>query len=191
MKEFDTSLVDRAIQYATEAHQGAERRGKGFPYIIHPLEAMSIVATITTDPELLAAAVLHDVVEDTYHTVEDIRADFGDRIARLVDAESDVVFENMSEEESWHMRKQIGIDHLKAADTDVKIVAMGDKLSNMRAMAIDYRAIGDELWNRFHVSDKSEHSWRYHGLLDALYELKDTDAYMEFSTLVEEVFGDI
>ena len=190
MKEIDTSIVDKAIVYATEAHSGIERRGKGFPYIIHPLEAMSIVATITTDPELLAAAALHDVIEDTDQTADDIRAVFGDRIATLVDAESDAVFENMSLEDSWHMRKQMGIDHLKAASKDVKIVAIGDKLSNMRAMAIDYREIGDDLWNRFHVKDKSEHSWRYHALLDSLSELDGTPAYAEFSALVEEVFGD-
>ena len=69
----DTSFVDKAIIFAVNAHAGTERRGKGFPYIIHPLEAVSIVATITSDPELLAAAALHDTVEDTDVTVDQIR----------------------------------------------------------------------------------------------------------------------
>lgn len=190
MRNIDTSLVDKAIQFATVAHKDVERRGKGYPYIIHPLEAMTIVATISNDPELLAAAVLHDVIEDTDITATDIESDFGERVAQLVQAESDVVFENMSEEDSWHMRKQISIDHLKSASKDIKIVAIGDKLSNMRTIASDYRKIGDELWNRFHVKDKAEHSWRYHGLLDALDELAGTEAYSEFSALINEVFGD-
>ena len=69
----DTTLVDKAIIFATNAHKNSERRAKAFPYIIHPLEAMAIVATMSNDPELLAAAVLHDTVEDTNVTIEDIR----------------------------------------------------------------------------------------------------------------------
>lgn len=84
-REIDTSLLDRAIIYAVHAHQGVERSGKGFPYIVHPLEAVSIVATMTNDQELLAAAVLHDVVEDTPVTVDELRKEFGERVARLVD----------------------------------------------------------------------------------------------------------
>ena len=66
----DTTLFDAAAQFAIEAHRGGERRGKGFPYIIHPMEAASIVATVTNDPEMLAAAILHDTVEDTDVTIE-------------------------------------------------------------------------------------------------------------------------
>jgi hypothetical protein len=87
--ELDTSLLDNAIRFAVQAHAGTERRGKGFPYIVHPLEAMAIVATMTSDQELLAAAALHDILEDTDLTVEDLRKTFGDRIARIVEEESD------------------------------------------------------------------------------------------------------
>ena len=83
----DTSLLDRAIVFAVKAHAGTERRGKGFPYIVHPLEAMEIVSTITADQELLAAAVLHDTVEDTEVTEERIRQEFGDRVASIVASE--------------------------------------------------------------------------------------------------------
>ncbi|MBR0274962.1 MAG: hypothetical protein IJQ76_01960, partial [Prevotella sp.] len=58
-KYLDSSLLDKAITLAVEAHKNTERRGKGFPYIVHPMEAMSIVATMTNDQELLAAAALH------------------------------------------------------------------------------------------------------------------------------------
>ena len=104
-KPLNTELLDRAIIFAVKAHAGTERRGKGFPYIVHPMEAVEIVATITPDQELLAAAALHDVVEDTHITADDIRREFGDRIANLVVAESDVFVEGVSEEDSWHARK--------------------------------------------------------------------------------------
>ena len=74
-KPLNTELLDRAIVFAVRAHTGTERRGKGFPYIVHPLEAMEIVSTMTRDQELLAAAALHDTLEDTDVTMEQIRAE--------------------------------------------------------------------------------------------------------------------
>lgn len=185
----DTTLLDRAIIFAVRAHAGTERRGKGFPYILHPMEAASIVATITPDQELLAAAVLHDVVEDTDRTADDLRRAFGDRIADLVAAESDDPMGHLSEEDSWHARKQAAIDRLAHASRDAKIVALGDKLSNMRAIARDYASQGDALWNLFHAKDPKDHEWHYRGLADSLGELRDTFAYKEFLQLINQVFG--
>jgi myo-inositol-1(or 4)-monophosphatase len=187
-KPLDTALFDRAARYAIEAHADTERRGKGFPYIIHPMEAAAIVATITADPEILAAAILHDVVEDTDRTVEDLRAEFGDRIAELVASESEDPMAHLSEEASWHTRKQAAIERLANAPHDAKIVAMGDKLSNMRAIARDHEQIGDEIWNLFHTKEKSEHEWHYRGLAASLSDLSGTAAYREFVALIDQVF---
>ena len=188
-KYIDTDLLDRAIIFAVQAHHNTERRGKGFPYIVHPMEAVEIVSTITADQELLAAAALHDTIEDTDVTVEQIREAFGNRVAELVHAESDQFTEGVSEEDSWHDRKQAAIDRLATASHDAKIVAMGDKLSNMRAIWRDYQIKGDELWNIFHVKDKASHEWHYRGLAKSLSELSDTFAYQEFERLIDEVFG--
>ena len=188
-KYIDSELLDRAIVFAVNAHHNTERRGKGFPYIVHPMEAVEIVATITSDQQLLAAAALHDTIEDTDVTVEQLRAEFGERIANLVHAESDQFTEGVSEEDSWHDRKQAAIDRLTAASHDAKIVAMGDKLSNMRAIWRDYQQQGDRLWQIFHVKDKASHEWHYRGLTASLAELSDTFAYQEFVRLVDEVFG--
>ena len=188
-KPLDTTLLDRAIIFAVRAHAGTERRGKGFPYIVHPMEAVEIVATMTRDQELLAAAALHDTVEDTDTTVEQIREEFGDRIASLVASESDIVLEGLPAEDSWHARKQAAIDRLARASHDAKIVALGDKLSNMRAIARDYAQQGDALWDIFHAKDPKDHEWHYRELADALSELHDTFAYKEFENLINQVFG--
>ena len=95
----------------------------------------------------------------------------------------------MSEEDSWHDRKQAAIDRLAAASHDAKIVAMGDKLSNMRAIWRDYQILGDALWSIFHVKDKASHEWHYRGLAASLSDLKDTFAYQEFVKLINEVFS--
>ena len=188
-KPLDTQLLDRAIVFAVKAHAGTERRGKGFPYIVHPMEAMEIVATMTPDQELLAAAALHDTVEDTDVTIEQIRAEFGERVASLVEAESDVMVEGVREEDSWHQRKQAAIDRLARAPHDAKMVALGDKLSNMRAIARDYAMQGDKLWSLFHASDPKDHEWHYRGLADSLRELSDTFAFQEFESLINQVFS--
>lgn len=185
----DTSLLDRAIIFAVKAHAGTERRGKGFPYIVHPMEAVEIVSTMTPDQELLSAAALHDVVEDTDVSIDEIRAEFGDRIAGLVAAESDTFEEGVSEEDSWHARKKAAIDRLAAAPYDAKIVALGDKLSNMRAIARDWAVQGDSFWNIFHAKDPKDHEWHYRGLAESLRELEDTFAYKEFISLIDKVFG--
>ena len=187
-KPLNTELLDRAIVFAVRAHAGTERRGKGFPYIVHPLEAVEIVATMTPDQEVLAAAALHDTVEDTDVTLEQIRAEFGERIASLVAAESDTFQEGVSEEDSWHERKQAAIDRLARAPYDAKMVALGDKLSNMRAIARDHVVQGDALWNLFHAKDPKDHEWHYRGLADSLRDLQDTFAYKEFERLIDQVF---
>ena len=184
----NTELLDRAIILAVHAHAGMERRGKGFPYIVHPMEAVAIVATMTPDQELLAAAVLHDVVEDTDVTLEEIRSQFGEKVASLVEAESEEKLEGVSAEHSWRARKQAAIRRLSEASREVKMVALGDKLSNMRAIARDYSAKGDELWKIFHVNNHQEHAWHYRGLAEALKDLSDTPAYQEFVRLVDQVF---
>ena len=183
----DTSLLDRAILFAVQAHKGQERRGHGFPYVVHPLEAVSIVASISSDQELLAAAALHDVVEDCDVSHEDIEREFGPRVAKLVFDESEAPMEG-SAEETWKARKQAAIDRLAAASYDSKVVAMGDKLSNMRAIARDYFDKGDEFWKTFHNSNPAEHAWHYRGLAESLSALSDTYAYKEFVTLIDLTF---
>ena len=189
-KYIDSSLLDKAICFAVRAHQNTERRGKGFPYIVHPLEAVSIVATITPDQELLAAAALHDVVEDTDITLDDLRREFGERVALLVEKESDKFVEGVSETDSWRERKQAAIDRIAEAPYEAKIVAMGDKLSNMRAIARDYDELGDNLWSRFHApGGRRDHEWHYRGLAESLNDLAGTHAFSEFTALIEHVFG--
>lgn len=182
----ETSLFDKAVKLAVEAHSGTERRCKGFPYIIHPMEAVAIVATMTNDQEMLAAAILHDVVEDTDVTLEQIRELFGDRVAELVRHETAPLDENLT----WRERKTLQVEQLAAAPHDSKIVALGDKLSNMSGIALDYRQVGDEVWSRFHAPNgKPDVEWYYRSLADALSELSETVAYQEFVRLLEKIFG--
>ena len=182
----ETSLFDKAVKFATEAHSGTERRGKGYPYIIHPMEAAAIVATITNDQEMLAAAILHDTVEDTDVTIEQIREMFGDRVAALVQHETAPMDRSLT----WRERKTIQVQQLESAPYDSKVVALGDKLSNMSGIALDYRKVGDKVWSLFHTpKGKPDVEWYYRSLAKALCDLSETMAYQEFVRLLEETFG--
>ena len=181
----DTSLFDKAVAFATQAHGGTERRGKSYPYIIHPMEAVCIVATITNDPEMLAATMLHDTVEDTDVIIDQIRERFGNRVADLVQHETAPLDDSLT----WREKKSQQIKQLAEAPYDSKVVALGDKLSNMRGIAWDYRKVGDEVWKLFHAPNgKDDIAWYYHSLAKALSALSGTAAYLEFVNLVDEVF---
>lgn len=181
-------VLDQAILFATEAHKGQLRKGTEIPYILHPLEAATIVGTMTTDDEIIAGAVLHDVVEDTNTTIEEIEAVFGARVAGFVASESENKRENMPAESTWKIRKQETLDHLKIAPIEIKMITLGDKLSNIRAIYRDYTAIGDELWQRFNQKDKNQHCWYYSSMAECLEELSHYHVYKEYCELVDKAF---
>lgn len=184
-----TDIFDRAIVFATKAHKGVNRKGNSLPYIIHPLEAATVVATMTEDKELLAAAVLHDVIEDTDFSYEDLKKEFGKRVADIVLAESDDKKSDDEYKKQWFETKTKTMERLKNSERDVKIVALGDKLSNMRAIYSDYEKYGDDLWQKFQIKEKSAHAWHYRTLAAALSSLKGEKAYAEFEGLVNALFG--
>ena len=184
-------IFNEAIIFATEVHAGDKRKGTNVPYIVHPLEAAAIVATMTDDKEILAAAVLHDVVEDTDYTAEDVKQKFGERIARLVASDSENKRRELPSEETWKIRKEETLDYLEnKATKEEKMIVLGDKLSNIRAIYRDYFVLGDDLWDRFNQKNKSEHAWYYCGIAKRLGELSDTAAYKEYTELLEKVFND-
>ena len=183
-------IFDKAIVFATKAHSGSFRKGTTTPYIVHPMEASTIVATMTDDKTILAAAVLRDVAEDTDYTIDDIMKEFGEDVAHLVSAESENKRDNLPPEATWKIRKQETLNHLKDATKEEKMITLGDKLSNIRAIYRDYSTIGDGLWERFNQKDKLEHAWYYKSIAELLSDLSDTPAYQEYVGLVNKVFSE-
>lgn len=187
-EKINTKILDEAIKFATDAHKDFPRKGTIIPYILHPIEAASIVATMTSDIYVIAAAVLHDTVEDNKRiSLDDIEKNFGERIRKLVEAESEMKQDD--EVGSWKIRKEATIKSLMSASKDEKIIALGDKLSNIRAIYKDYITIGDELWSRFNQPDKSMQGWYYISIAAVLQDLSGYPAYKEYFELVNKVFS--
>jgi myo-inositol-1(or 4)-monophosphatase len=185
------NMVNEAVSYASRAHAGQYRKGTRIPYIVHPMEAAAICASFTDDPEVIAAAVLHDVVEDTAGTQEEIEELFGARVAAIVAGDSEDKREGMPPAETWKLRKSENIAHMAASpDVGTRMVCLGDKLSNIRAIQRDFEKLGDGLWARFNQKDPAEHAWYYSRIADVLEkDLGDTDAWREYRSRVTEVFS--
>jgi myo-inositol-1(or 4)-monophosphatase len=176
-------LINKAIMFATAAHEGQTRKGAGTPYILHPLEASVIVSQIKYDEDLICAALLHDVIEDAGMERRTLEIMFNNTIAYLVASQSE------DKIKSWQARKEDTLFNLKTlADDDAMIVSLADKLSNMRAISRDYSAEGEKLWERFNAG-KDKQAWYYRELVDCLAPLEVYPAYREFRELVSGVFG--
>jgi (p)ppGpp synthase/HD superfamily hydrolase len=124
-----SNLVKRAAIFAKRAHAAIDHRRKytNEPYFVHPAEVAALVRSVPHTDEMLAAAYLHDTVEDTKVTLEDIRAEFGDEVASLVEMLTDV---SKPEDGNREVRKAIDREHTAKASPAAKTVKLADLINN-------------------------------------------------------------
>lgn len=181
----NNGMLEKAIAFAMDAHMGASRKGTNRPYILHPLETLQILASMNADTNLMIAGVLHDTLEDTNATLLDIYDRFGVDAAALVNGHTE------DKRKIWYVRKLTTVSALPSENVRQKALAMADKVANMRNMLIDYKRIGDELWDRFNAP-KHMQAWYYSKLNDGLYEMQNypetADVYWEMTALYKDLF---
>lgn len=182
--------LEEAVMYAAKKHNGAVRKVTGISAILHPMEVVHIISTITNDEEVMIAGLLHDVVEDTDGTLDEIRELFGDRVAELVDSETENKYEGEDKTLSWKKRKEESIKKLKNLnDRDVEILWLADKLSNIRSLANSHSEIGDDLWQSFHQKDPKMHQWYYKTVAEVLeMHLNRTGAFKEYVRHINSIW---
>ena len=178
--------------FAAAAPQGQQRKRNPSPYILHPMEAAVICGTISSDPEILAAAMLHDTVEDSGVRFEELEARFGPRVAALVASETENKRPELPPAETWRLRKEESLETLaQARDPGVKILWLGDKLANLRSIYPDWRKRGDEVWKAFNQKDPTQQAWYYRRIRDLLRSLRNTTAWQELDFYVREIFAEV
>ena len=183
-------LVSEAIAFAVKAHDGMRRKKSEAPYILHPMEAAVIVGTMTDDQNLIAAAALHDVVEDADITIEEIEKRFGARVRELVQSETEDKRADLPPAETWRIRKEESLEVLKNTDDiGVLMVWLGDKLANMRSIYREFKVEGVRMWQKFNQKDVNEQAWYYRSIVTLTERLSDTSAWLEYKTLTVLVFG--
>lgn len=149
-----TARYDRAVTMARTLHAIDVRKGTNTPYLAHVLSASALVLEHEGSEEQAIAALLHDAVEDHggLPRLAQIRAEFGDGVAAIVEACSDSTVEDRGDKLPWWDRKVAYLEHLESSPADAVLVTAADKLHNARAVLVDYLAIGEELWGKFNSS---------------------------------------
>ncbi len=174
------ALFEKAVQFALKAHEGQRRKDGGI-FFLHPMEVASIAGTMTQDENVIIAAILHDTVEDTDVTADDILREFGPRIAELVASETEDKRPEMAASDSWMIRKQESLDYLAGTDDEgIKMLWLSDKLSNIRALDREESEIGSSIFNRFNESDPLKQKWYFETIAKLTSSLSMHDSYKEY-----------
>ncbi|WP_414838878.1 HD domain-containing protein [Carnobacterium sp. TMP28] len=190
-----TELIRRAKAFAHERHAGQTRKGNNQPFISHLDAVTNIIQTLTNDEEIIAAAWLHDVVEDTDTLLEEIYELFGDRVGRFVELESEDKRPKMNVRKSWQIRKEEQIEELRNTldkDSDVFMIALSDKLANVIEMLEAKKIEGMSFLNNFNNSDPIAQYWYYKSFADVIAEkskLAETKPYRKYVEVIDEIFN--
>ena len=193
-RAYNTEMIEKAYRMANEAHKDARRRS-GEPYICHPLAVARLVLDLGMDTESIAAALLHDVVEDTPITIEEVKSAFGAEVALLVDGVTKLTkiqFSSIEEQQAENLRKML---LAMSQDVRVMIIKLCDRLHNMRT--------GDA-WPEQKRRDKARETMEVYapianrlGILNIKEELEDRSlhyldpvGYEEISRLLSERSGE-
>jgi (p)ppGpp synthase/HD superfamily hydrolase len=182
-----TGQFSKALVYAELKHHNQVRKGGDIPYVGHLLTVAGLVINDGGSEDQAIAALLHDTVEDQGGppTLEEIRANFGDEVARIVDQCSDT---DEVPKPPWLDRKRKYIEHLAEVGEDTLLVSVADKLDNARSMLRDYHTHGPALWERFNRKNPQDHLWYYGELLKA-FRARGLNSWMvdELGRVVDEL----
>lgn len=184
MKRDYLELIDYAIYFATKAHNGQKRKSeKDVDMIFHPFTVGMILQRANANTDCVIAGILHDVVEDTKYTIEDIQKEFGKGIANIV--------EEVSEDKklSWKERKIEAINKIKTASIEGKMVECADKINNLECIYALYEEQGEEVWNSFN-KPKEEQKWYYTNMYNAVIEKTkgQNQLFDRYKKILEKLF---
>lgn len=166
-------LVEEALRFAAARHDGQFRKGSRIPYVTHPV-AVAMILTEDHQPiPVVAAALLHDVLEDTFTTKDELLDQFGPEVARLVEAVSEP-----DKSLIWEERKRAMLERIPSLEYDEIALLVADKLHNLRSIRLDIDQVGKGVWSRFRRPLRDQ-SWYYHELLEAFRPFQSTSGLIE------------
>jgi len=178
-----------AIEFAVERHHGQWRKGTKVPYVLHPLNVGYLLLQHGCPEEVAVAGFLHDTLEDTVTTVEELRERFGERVAWLVQQVTEP-----DKSQPWEVRKRHTVEHLRRVqDEDVLLIACADKLDNLQMIREGMRTHGVEVWERFKAPLPAQR-WYYTTLMEIFQQrlTREPGATLAARTMevARQVFGE-
>lgn len=153
-----SNSVIKAMNFANAKHEGQTRKLSGAAYVIHPIEVGSYLRIMEVSEEAVCAGILHDTLEDTTASQDEIRDMFGEKVLNIVLSNTE------DKTKSWEERKKHTIENVKNLDRDCFFLLFFDKYSNITDMVQFYNSHGEELWNNFNRG-KDKQKWYYESLL--------------------------
>lgn len=154
--------IYKAINTAARLHDGQERKGDGLPYIIHPVSVALMLMEHTSDEDVLIGGILHDTIEDTGYTKEQMEEEFGSRVTGFV-----LEVTELPKDLSWQERKDAYLQHLEGSSHEAKLICAADKLHNLQSMLAAVEKFGPEVHKHFNAPmDKK--LWFYEECLKVL-----------------------
>jgi guanosine-3',5'-bis(diphosphate) 3'-pyrophosphohydrolase len=156
--------LERALRWAAVRHRGQVRKGSDVPYVQHPTAVAMILDRLGFPEEVVVAGLLHDVVEDTDATLDEVRAAFGDGVAETVRHCSEVKLDAEGRKRPWIDRKRDHLEALATAPVEARAVVLADKLHNLLSIRFDLEE-GRPVWSRFNA-DRAQVLWYYRATLD-------------------------
>lgn len=180
--------------FAYEKHSNQKRKGKNIPYTTHLDLVNYILSSLTNKEEILAVGWLHDVVEDTDTTLDEIFNLFGGRIGHLVDLETEK--KEKDSIKSWRKRKESQLkelNELEEKDLEILLITFSDKMANLIEINQDYLIIGDKIWDRFNNKNKKDHYWYYNSFYQIFIKHKslfenNLNILNSYKILIDRVF---
>jgi (p)ppGpp synthase/HD superfamily hydrolase len=147
-------LIEHAIRVAARAHRDDLRKGSDIPYLSHSASVALLLERVgISDDHIIAAALLHDVVEDTAVTLQDLARDFPATVVELVEGLSERKLDTEGNARPWHDRKREHLEVIAASPFGVRAIVLADKLHNLGTMVFDLEQ-GEPLWSRFNASQE-------------------------------------
>lgn len=176
--------VEYAIYFATKAHQGQKRKIEDIDMIFHPFIVGMMLQKAGCDDDVICAGILHDVVEDTKYTFDDIEKEFGEKIKNYV---YDASEKNKSLE--WEERKKYTIKHIKNSPLESKLIVACDKISNLDDLYECLQKYGEKAWNSF-KRGKEKQKWYYENVYESLIYNQDQNhpLFKRYRELLNKIF---
>jgi (p)ppGpp synthase/HD superfamily hydrolase len=163
-----SEALEAALRWAAVCHQGQERRGSGVPYVQHVVAVAMILDRLGYGQEVVIAGLLHDVVEDTEATLDEVSSRFGPVVAAIVAHATEVKLDDRGVKRPWIDRKRDHLAAMASAPAEARAVLLADKLHNLVSIARDLRD-GRPIWGRFNAP-RSDVLWYHQTAINLLSE---------------------
>ena len=174
------TLLEKAVRIATSAHQGQKRKEADIPYISHPMMVALKLMRHDFPDEVIAAALVHDVLEDTEFSRDELYKQLGDKVFAIVLAVTN------DDTLSWEDKKMKYVETVKNGPDGTKAVAIADKIHNAESLLMAYEAQGPVVWKNFNKG-KAKKMWFEHAVYDMLKDTWDHPLLAEYAALIERM----